>query len=454
VAASDLCRIFENDQLLLTDLGRLPPSRVFRGRAIFQKRRAFVAEQRTLSPLWQLLKILPPTLKDCLEVVEKLVEETPIPSKDSEALVIDTLRAIAEKPDEIRGRLASRLAKLPLWTSNGWMTDRPVYAVVDETLGKALGNKVPLWQPGCALKSFGDLPGALKMEVLTETDFLLSPKQDIQSADETTKNTFKAAVATLKTEIARTDQNLWNAIAWSRLEGIELLQVNPLRTQTTVRQKKILVSQSLYMEEKHQLFYADGDQLGSPDIGERILVRFISGSTTERLGYLWSYAWSQAEERGGPAQMLELAQNAAESEDDSLRSLEAGGKNAKGRHLFAGGALGKNEKDRKKRRQSLPKPRRLKTFDGASIEDVSIVEAGRKPKKLNPQRRPLILDPTQSPRPKREEPSPAPIKEWSELEKERLGFKVLAAALNNIDNVELEDFSALRVTCPPKLPSL
>ena len=444
VPSQELTKLFEDRKLLLTERGWLPPSKVFRGRPIFKDRRTFVSEHRTLMSLWRFLRVRAPNVTDCLGVLEEVASEPGPPTESVKALLADTLREISKHTDNIKGSVKSRLAKLPLWTSKGWIADRPVYAVEDETLGEALGARVPLWKPEVTLRSLGELPAHLKVDVLTEADFSLSSKQDVWAADEQVLGTFSDAVAHLKTEIARAEPEMWSAIDWSALQSADLLWIETLQTETKVGRRKIKAPQSLFMDGRHRIYYADADELGKPQIGERLLVRFTSNAATDRLGYLWSYAWNMAKNFGEPDQMLELAYDSASDDEDFRRSFEMGGKNAKGKRLFSGAALEKLENERKRNREVLPKSRRLKNFEGATIAGVTIIEANNKLKEVKPRSRPLVAQPTALSPLKNSASRPSPIKEWSELEKEERGFEILAAALKKIDDSDLENFTALR----------
>jgi len=66
VATPNLRRSFESHELLLTDLGWRPPTKVFRGRPIFGRRRAFVPEQRQLSHFGSCFKFQNPASRTVL----------------------------------------------------------------------------------------------------------------------------------------------------------------------------------------------------------------------------------------------------------------------------------------------------------------------------------------------------------------------------------------------------
>ena len=93
VATPNLRRFFESHELLLTALGWRPPTKVFRGRPIFGRRRAFVPEQRQLSPLWQLLQVSEPGIADCFDVMDEIAAEGTAPDGDEQGIIV---RCIAQ----------------------------------------------------------------------------------------------------------------------------------------------------------------------------------------------------------------------------------------------------------------------------------------------------------------------------------------------------------------------
>jgi len=309
MSVTEIRRAFEAHALLLTELGWLPPSRVLLGRAIFKKRRAFAPNSASLAPLWKLLQIREPALKDCLLVIEEIAELKEALRKEEEGLVVDVLRAIREKREEIKGRLKTRVAKLPLWTSQGWTSNRPVYAVNDDTLFDELQRKIPLWKSGCSIDSLGGLPDLLGVEQLTDGDFQLAGGLEIEPADEFTLHIFRSTISRLKTNLARKSQDLWSALDWDSLATMRLSQAKPLLTRSKVLGKKTVVSQIIHVEGKSHLYFSDPEDLAKPEVGVRILSPFISGKSPELLEFAWSFAWRQAEDEGAPREELDLAEN-------------------------------------------------------------------------------------------------------------------------------------------------
>ena len=442
MSAAEIRRAFEAHALLLTELGWTAPSRVFRGRAIFKKRRAFVPNNSSLAPLWKLLQVREPALKDCLLVIEEIAEPKEDLRNDEEGLVVDVLRAIVEMREEIKGRIKTRVAKLPLWTSLGWTSNRPVYAVFDDTLFEELKGRIPLWKPGCSMDSLGDLPDILGVELLTDRDFQLAGGLEVEPADEFTLHVFRSTISRLKTNLARKSQDLWSSLDWDSLSTMNLSQAKPLLTRSNVLGKKTTVSQIVHVDGKSHLYFSDPEDLAKPEVGVRILSPFISGKSPELLDFAWSFAWRQAEDEDAPMEELELAENTERETDETLNNLASKGKKSIGKRLFAGGAIKKGSRKGKDGTGSSDR-RRLKSFENYSISDAEIIHSNQSKKVIKSKRRPLIEDPTGI-SPKTKSRVSSPKKDWNELEKEQLGFELLAAALKEIDDLELEDFSSLR----------
>lgn len=444
LSTSDLRHSFESHDLLLTGLGWRPPSNVYRGRAIFGRRRAFVLEQRQLVPLWQLLHVTEPSIADCFEVMEQIAAAGSAPDHEDQGIIVDVLRRLAEQEGAARGRNARRMARLPLWTSRGWQTERPLYAVFDRSLEEFLGEDLPLWLPGCSLQSLASLPQLLGVQIVTDTDFSISPDLDVEAADELTVHTFRAAIRRLRDELGRRSQGLWDAVDWAQLENVELLIAQPLTADIKIPGRRLSIPRTVHVEAMRRLYFTDAEELGRPESGERILAAFVSGALPQMIDFAWSHAWREAEDSGAPEIELILAQRPDEDGADPLQDLATKGKRAAGKRLFAGSALTSENRRGKRKSAPAPKPRRLKTFEAATIADVTIVGPDKKPKHVKSARRPLIVDPTSIRLPRDADPVPSPVKQWSEKERERSGFEVLAAALEQIGDLQLGDFSTLR----------
>ena len=106
-----------------------------------------------------------PSLSDCIQVLRQISRRRIPLGVDDEAIQIQTLRLLEEMfrisatPQDRR-----KLAKLRLWTSQGWKDERPVFATDDETLSDGLADRLPIWQPGGELGQFRSLMKPLRVE--------------------------------------------------------------------------------------------------------------------------------------------------------------------------------------------------------------------------------------------------------------------------------------------------
>jgi hypothetical protein len=441
LSAAELRRAFDTGNLLLAGGHWMAPKNAFRGRPIFGQRRFFVPEHRSMAPLWQLLHIRHPEASDCLKVWEEIADSGADPSREDQAIMVDVLRHLADRAASFTTVIKRRLARLPLWTSRGWQRQRPIYAVHDRHLEESLGKQSTLWRASCATQSLGEMPRLLSIDVLTDEQFNIAPESRLERADGMTKMIFRRAVAHLKSEFAQKNHHVWNSMDWDGLAGAELVKAESLLVNAVVGGRKVSVGRKIHIE-SGRLYFMDSDDLGSPDTGGRIAASFFSGELPEMLDYAWSYAWRAAEERDAPDDALDLA--AEPDHEDPFLELVGSGKEAAGKRLFAGGALPAQRRIGKAKVAPSPPPRQLKSFDDARIARVEIVDGTRKTEPLKRTRKGLLIGPPTSRGSPGGRSVPDPVKEWSEEERERRGFEILAAALRTIDQRELKDFRAIR----------
>lgn len=442
LSAADVRRAFNSDNLLLAGGQWMTPQNTFRGRPIFGQRRFFVPAHRSLVPLWQLLQIRHPEALDCLKVLEEIAGSAAVPSREEQAIIVDVLRHLADQTAPFTSVVKGRMSRLPLWTSRGWQKQRPIYAVHDRRLEESLGEQATVWRSGCAIQSLGEMPRLLGIDVITDEQFTIAPESRLERADGMTAMMFRRAVAHLKSEFARKNHHVWNSMDWDRLSRAQLVKAEPLLVNAVVGGRKVSVGRRIHID-RGRLYFMHSDDLGTPDAGGRVAAAFFSGPLPEMLDYAWSYAWREAEEKGAPDDALDLA--AEPEHQDLLQALVGRSKDAAGKRLFVGGALPDQRRIGKTKIASSPPPRRLKSFDEAKIAHVEIVDGARTIETRARTRNSLLVEmPTSPGARKMRGPVPDPVREWSEEERERRGFEVLAAALRTLDQSELEDFRAIR----------
>ena len=329
VPATELRRRFETQQLLLTPLGWKGPSDVYRGRPIFGSLRPVVPESRQLNRLWQLLQISEAGAKACIDVLEEIAREASGPTGELTGILVDVLRRLADLDSALPKQILRQLQRLPLWTTRGWHSKRPVYAVSDSGLEQSLGGDLPLWKIGCSIRSLGKLPNLLGVVQLSDSDFSVYPGADVEEADDYTAATFRAAIAQLRSQLGKKSQDLWSAVDWQALQNVQLLRARNLQSYAIVDERKYAVSRSLHLDGTSILYFTEPDELGSPEVGERILGPFITGLVPPMIDLAWSYAWRRAEDEGIPPDELlpsKCLEGARRSSQEAWRQRRQGGR--------------------------------------------------------------------------------------------------------------------------------
>ncbi|MBC9731478.1 hypothetical protein H8R17_44840, partial [Streptomyces sp. TRM68367] len=113
-----------------------------------------------------------PNVDDATAVIKELAQRDRKQGRDqpdgtTQSIVLETLKMLAALGRTHPGTLtAKRLGRLPLWTSQGWRSKRPVYAVEDPVVAEALGRERAVWCPGAELEQFRPLIGTLRVSEL------------------------------------------------------------------------------------------------------------------------------------------------------------------------------------------------------------------------------------------------------------------------------------------------
>ena len=169
--SNELYREFQRHSLVLTNLGWHTPQSVLAGNPIFGEYKAFAPAVAGADMLWSMLKLNKPSPKGCVEIVRKIAKQPGSPTRADRTILLETLRALVSHPEtgstpQARGSLA----RLPLWTSQGWVRDRPVYATDDPVLAEGLRDHIPLWEPGGELEQFRPLLERLCVQEIRAAD--------------------------------------------------------------------------------------------------------------------------------------------------------------------------------------------------------------------------------------------------------------------------------------------
>ena len=314
--------------LVLTDLGWLPPSSIFGGPPIFGTYGAFAPPVADAEPLWQALNLKEPSPDDCLRVIHRIARKRSGPDSEDETILLETLRALAShygRGNTVEGR---RLARLVLWTSKGWVRDRPVFATNDPVLAKGLWDQLSIWDPGGDLEQFRSLLDPLRVEEIQAVDAeVVDPVLAYEDPEAT--DLFRSALSLLAEDLARNDSQLVQAmkVTWDDLLGFDVsvhpslslrvpvVSAGARRAYTSEADAKLDISQG-------KMFVRNVSVLPRVDGGGRALASVFSGSM-RRLAQAWRAACDRAED-GLQARRLELAQQRANREQAEME-LDVGG---------------------------------------------------------------------------------------------------------------------------------
>jgi hypothetical protein len=369
----------EGRGLVLTDLGWRAPSEVLAGAPIFRRRRAFTPQAPGTERLWAALQIRQPTAEDCLRVVGQIARTRREPDQDDVVVLLETFRRLAEL---LSGRatasrpLARRLAVLPLWTTFGWTSQRPVYGAEDPTLVDGLRAEVPVWLPGGDLAQFEALLAPMRITRLaTEKASMVAPECGVRDDDAT--ELLSAAVSLLQDDLARNDARTAGAlrIAWDELSEFEV-RVDPdlrVRVDGLIGRPPVEVDTASKADIGLQaLFLRERRLLRQVDAGGRSIAGLFAVADQRQLAQAWLAACIAAEE-GRTGQRLRLAAEEAAAER-AAREREMAERTA-----ALGEDIAKRQKGRRKGRA-----------DRSGKEAESGAQASAQPPKP-PQRQPRVL---------------------------------------------------------------
>lgn len=347
-------RVFgEGSGLVLTDSGWRSPGQCLRGAPLFGPLRAFAPTFPGSAAFWQRLGVRAPTVDDATAVIKELAQRDRKQGRDepdgtTQSIVLQTLQMLSALSRSQPGALtAKRLGRLPLWTSQGWRSKRPVYAVEDAAVAEALGRERAVWCPGAELEQLRPLIGALGVTELGEEHVTVnSPGPAAEAPDATAL--VRSAVTHLQEDLLRNAASVAQSLdcSWEQLAGLTVRIVPHLACRVdlpdTGETVQVLVDDGIDWS-SGTLYVRDTAALTrTSDVGRAIAARF-PGSRREA-ALAWGAACDQAE-KGRKAIRLSLAddqvrrdQEAAEAERE--RRLRELGNEVDQRRTATGGQVG------------------------------------------------------------------------------------------------------------------
>lgn len=452
----------KGEGLVLTELGWRPPEQVLAGPPIFGSHRAFAPSIKGADSLWSTLKLREPSITDCIDVVQKIARRrTNDLANEDEPVLLETLQTLAA---QVRKRKTAtpgqrqRLARLPLWTTNGWLRERPVYAVEDPLIAPSLLDYVPMWQPGGELGQFRSLLGQLRIsEIDSRSAQVIDPDSALEELEGT--DLFRAAVQHLRAEMFRNLPELYGRLrepSWDQLGRFSVRVLPSLALRVAVpdgngedETRECNVAATVDAK-REVLFVRSAYDVQSVDAGRALATLF--DRDPRRVALEWREACDLAR-KGLEAKRLETAEDRAAREREQTESAIAD-RNAELQNRIAAGT-------RRKRRHGQ---RTTNTAPGASRKgkDPGQPDVSRR-ELVNPDSLELLdprgrstekaanVTPAEGRCPGPAEPTPGvpgprnrtPVRGYTDLDKESVGLELLRKLLGS-DEDEIVDLRGQR----------
>ncbi|MET7716428.1 hypothetical protein [Streptomyces sp. NPDC005407] len=329
----------EGDGLVLTDSGWRRPGQCLRGAPVFGSLRAFAPSFPGSEAFWRRLGVSEPAVDDAIAVIRELAQRDRKGDKaeqdgTTQSIVLQTLQMLSALGLTDPGVLtAKRLRRLPLWTSQGWQSKRPVYAIEDPVVAEVLGRERAVWRPGAELEQFRSLIGALRVtEVAAEHVTVYSPGPAVEDSEATTLA--RSAVTHLREDLQRNAVHVARRLdrSWDELADLTVRIAPHLACRVdlpdTAEPVTVPVDSGIGWS-SGTMYVRDIAALPRPSGVVRSIAARFPGSRREA-ALAWGAAWDQAD-KGRTAVQLSLAddqvrrdQEAAEAERERrLRELGA-----------------------------------------------------------------------------------------------------------------------------------
>ena len=315
--------------LVRTPTGWRTPQQVLAGPPIFGSRRDFVPPVPQTEGLWTALRVPGPSVKDCVDVLGEIARSRQASDATDQVIMLETLRnlALSLPQTEVDAALARRLTRLPLWTSLGWRSARPVYAIDDPPLADRLGSKIAIWLPGGSIEQFRTLIGRLRIHELSSADTKVVNPDNAEVNTEASE-LFRSAMRLLREDLARNDPDVAQAttVAWDVMEAMSVSVHQYLRVRVSGPRDGDL-RETVEVDAKADV------QRGVIFVSHLSLVpraegggRAIAGLFTRdrrRVAQAWRTAWDEAEAGKRAADLVLAEEQAAKAAAQTEADIEA-----------------------------------------------------------------------------------------------------------------------------------
>ena len=350
---------------------------------------------------------------------------------------------------ETTAPIRRKVARLPLLTTKGWKSERPVFAADDKPLQEALGRYLPMWVLPCALESLGELPRALGVEVISRDSLPASGLRGCHAPDEAVIETWHRALEYLADYVADVDEQMWQAGSWAALRALQLVVAPHLSLKIVgAKERVVALEQAAHLDvAANTLFFRDEAVFLNREIGGLLIGKFFARDRRE-IALAFVDAWRRAEE-GPPREPLRLTEGTAAAQQLKRLGERAGG--ATGKQLFSGAGASPTSLGPRRTARAAP-PRILKDFRHARIGRVEITEQGKPSQTIKRRNHQLTEPPIFAAGSEHEGNTASSARNggaapraYTEIEREDEALRLLAAALKTIDDVRLHDYRHLPV---------
>lgn len=308
---------------------------VFRGSPIFGHLGHFAPEvPGRADRLWNTIGLKPPTANDCVDVLTSIADRLEEPDISAIEIQIDTLRYLAsmEEGGRLKRTAHTKLSRLPIWTTKGWVRKRPVYSLSNSLIARSLGATVPVWLPNAEIEQFLPLLKPLAVQSLDDAAIDLLPSTT-GIEDEASTDTFRSVIRSMHTDFVLNDAPLAESVlgSWAELETFVVLQCESVslaatrssgeRFEFAVRAYADRQTKALYVRDPSEIEESDGAALA-------LAALFDAPSRSIVLGWYKALAESRSRAEidnillASERQAKALAANTAAAEN--LANLQAG----------------------------------------------------------------------------------------------------------------------------------
>jgi hypothetical protein len=318
MTASRLRSVFEREQLVRTTDSWLPPSKLLAGPPLFGSHAEFVPAVPGTDSLWLSLGIHVPTAGDCVRVLAQIGRQAEHLDAETVGILLDALRHLMNQlGTETRDpKLLRRIAKLPLHTSQGWLAEKPVFAVLDPVLAGALATALPVWETGGEMEQFRPLFDLLGVTAIGPSDVTVASPTGAELSSVATDLLHEASEI-FRDDLLRNDPRIAESlsVSWDDVGALQVcvhptLEVMLEPSKVGGRRVVVPVPASLDLA-AGTLYVREESALQRVEAGGRALSTLFTGGYRQ-VAQAWRAACDNAE--AGVAQRLELASERAAAE--------------------------------------------------------------------------------------------------------------------------------------------